>query len=648
MPSMLSPTAEPEDGAQPPGAEPPGPGEELRFQAPGDHRATRVAAMTTTAMLRRLPQLVRRALALGWQVDRTSLLVLLGCQLLAGALGAFGLLATTRTLAALVAAGHIAARLHQAAPSLVLLAVAAGVRAVLSIAVGSLAQRIGPKISRQAELMLLDAGTNAELAAYDHPGFNDRWDAADRGAEVARDLLPQTQNLIAATLSLVAAASVLTLLHPLLLPLLLFGAVPRALASVRAARIGYLAMLRTHQDRRLLSMLRWYLMDKQVADQVRSDTVAGYLLGRYRAAGDRIDRTSDRAVWEAARVSLLGAALAGAAAGLLWLALGLLLAGGRLSVASAGTAVIAVTAAAQAVQGITGYGTDLYRTGLYLDDWSSFVDEAAGQRLARGTRRPGPPEVVELRDVSFAYPGTDRPILNRVSLTVRRGEIVAVVGENGAGKSTLMRLLCGLNLATEGSVRWDGVDIRELDPHEVWRHTAVVPQKFAEWPDTARENIRLGQPTAGGDRDVLAAARASGAHEVIDRLRSGLDTLLAREWWGGVALSGGQWQRIAVARAFFRSGGLLVLDEPTSDLDPRAEHRIFGGLRRLAADRAVVLVTHNLANTVVADRIVVLERGEITQLGRFDELTRQPGLFRELWQLSQDRRPVPGQRDDRD
>ncbi|WP_051970204.1 ATP-binding cassette domain-containing protein [Kitasatospora azatica] len=618
--------------------------EELKFQAPGDNRAVVARGMTTGAMLRRLPQLMRRALALGWQVDRASLGALLGCQLLSGLLGAFGLLATTRTLTALIAGGHLADRLREAVPSLLVLAVAAGARAVLGIAVSSLSQRIGPKISRQAELLLLDAGTNAELAAYDHPGFNDRWDAADRGADQARDLLPQTQNLIAAALQLAAAALVLTVLHPLLLPLLLVGAVPRALASVRAARITYLAMLATFEDRRLLSMLRWNLMDKQVADQVRSDTLADYLLGRYRAAGARIDRTSDAAAWRSARVSLAGAALAGLGAGVLWLALGWLLATGRLSVASAGTAVIAVSSSSQAVQGIVGYGTDLYRTGLYLDDWSTFVDEAAGRRLARGAVKPGPPAVVELREVTFRYPGAEAPIIDKLSLTVRRGEIVAIVGENGAGKSTLMKLLCGLNLATEGQVLWDGVDMRELDPREVWRHTAVVPQKFAEWPDTARENIQLGQPTAGGDADVLTAARASGAHEVIDRLRSGLNTLLAREWWGGVALSGGQWQRIAIGRAFFRAGGLLVLDEPTSDLDPRAEHRIFSGLRQVAADRAVVLVTHNLANTAVADRIVVLGHGEILQQGPFEQLTEEPGLFRELWLLSQDRSAIPRQR----
>ncbi|MEY9846151.1 ATP-binding cassette subfamily B protein [Streptacidiphilus sp. BW17] len=618
--------------------------EALRWQMAGDNRIAAGQSMTTGAMVRRLPELMRRALALGWQIDRTALVVLLTCQVVSGVLGAFGLLATTRTLTALIASGHIGERLHQAAPSLAVLAVAAGARAVLAVTVSSLSQRIGPKISRQAELLMLDAGSNAELAAYDTPGFNDRADAADRGADISRDLLPETQSMIASSLSLIAAASVLAVLHPLLLGLLLLGAIPRALASVRSARINYLAMHGSYDDRRLLNMLRWYLMDKTVADQVRSDTMADYLLTRYRAAGKRIDESNDRAVGQSARISLIGSAASGVGAGVLWLALGWLLADGRISVASAGTAVIAVTSSAQAMQGIIGYGTDLYRTGLYLDHWTTFVDEAAGRRLARGTIKPSAPSVIELKGVSFTYPDADKPVLDGVDLTVRRGEIIAVVGVNGAGKSTLLKLLCGLNLATKGQVLWDGVDMNDLDAQAVWRHTAVVPQSFARWPDTARQNIQLGQPTERGDEAVMDAAKAAGADEVIATLRSGLDTLLAREWWGGVALSGGQWQRIAVARGFHRRGGLLVLDEPTSDLDARGERTIFDGLREAAAGNAVILVTHNLANTSVADRIIVLEDGRITQRGHFDELVHQPGLFADLWQLSQDRRPVPAPR----
>ncbi|NUR05362.1 MAG: ABC transporter ATP-binding protein [Streptomyces sp.] len=220
---------------------------------------------------------------------------------------------------------------------------------------------------------------------------------------------------------------------------------------------------------------------------------------------------------------------------------------------------------------------------------------------------------------------------------VRSGEVLALVGENGSGKTTLGKLLARLYLPTGGAVTWDGTDTRDLNAHAAWSRVAVVPQDYAEWPMTARENITLGQPTPAGDTAVSQATRASGADEVIANLRSGLDTLLAREWWGGQQLSGGQWQRVALARAFHRPAGLLVLDEPTAALDPRAEHRIFTGLRELAADRAVVLVTHRLANVAVADKVAVLDHGRLVQYGSFTELRETPGAFRDLWLLSNDR-----------
>jgi ATP-binding cassette, subfamily B, bacterial len=289
-----------------------------------------------------------------------------------------------------------------------------------------------------------------------------------------------------------------------------------------------------------------------------------------------------------------------------------------------------------AVKGITSYGSRLFRTGMYLEDWMLFLEEAGGHRLMRGSRTARAPHLVKAENLTYTYPSTDQPALENIDLQVRRGEIVALIGENGSGKTTLAKLLSALYLPTTGAVTWDGVDTRDIDPHALWKQTAVVPQDFTHWPLSARENITLGQPVQDGDAAIARAAAESGADEVIAGLRNGLSTLLAREWWGGQELSGGQWQRVAIARAFHRPAGLLVLDEPTSALDPRAEHRIFSGLRTLARDRAVVLVTHRLLNVSVADRIIVLDRGRIIQQGSFTELVEAPGLFRDLWLLQND------------
>jgi hypothetical protein len=216
--------------------------EELKFVIPGDRRIEAANAITTRSMAKRLPQLIRRSLALGWQVDHAAVVALLGVQILSGVLEAFGLMATTGVIKPLIASQHISGdQLRSAVPSLVVLSGAIGLRALLGIASTALSARLAPRIAREAELKLLDAATKAELAAYDNPGYNDRWDAADRGVEVSRDFLTQAQYILAASASLIASACVLTAVHPILLPLLVLAALPKGLASVRAARISRLA-----------------------------------------------------------------------------------------------------------------------------------------------------------------------------------------------------------------------------------------------------------------------------------------------------------------------------------------------------------------------------------------------------------------------
>ncbi|MBH1934156.1 ABC transporter ATP-binding protein [Streptomyces sp. AV19] len=187
----------------------------------------------------------------------------------------------------------------------------------------------------------------------------------------------------------------------------------------------------------------------------------------------------------------------------------------------------------------------------------------------------------------------------------------------------------------EGAER--GSDHVDMDADSAWEHVALVPQEWARWPFHARENVTLGRVLPEGDKAVWNAARRSGAQEVIESLPKGLDQLLGKELWSGHGLSGGQRQRIAIARAFYRPAGLFVLDEPTSALDARAEHHIFRELREQASDRCTVLVTHRIENTRFADRIVVMNKGRIEQMGTYDELVAVPGLFSELHALSQDR-----------
>ncbi|MFI1290919.1 ABC transporter ATP-binding protein [Streptomyces sp. NPDC020792] len=597
-------------------------------------------------MARRLPQLVRRSLALAWRVDRRATIGLLLCQAVTGVMQALGLVAISGTLTALLTSGDVYQRLLQAWPSVALLGGTAGVRALLGITVSWLSSRLGPLMSREAEQMLLTGCAEVELCAYDEPDFNHDREAADRGAQVTGDLIDEGQDLIASSASFVAGAIVLAGVHWVLLPLLVAASLPQALAQVSAARVRYLANLRSNGDLRMLSILRWHIYTKEAADQIRAGTMAAFLSDRYRQTVARINREDRAAADKGARMSLIGALCGGLGSAVVWAAVVWLLATSRISVGHAGTAVFALQTVGQSVRGLVSVGARAVRTGLYMDDWSGFLDKAGGFRMRRGAHRPGPPKKIEIRSVTHRYAGKNQDALSDVTLTLRQGEVTALVGFNGSGKSTLSKLISGLYLPTEGQVLWDGVPTGDAEPQALWQQVALVPQTYARWPLTVRENITLGQPSARGDAAVREACEAAGADEVVDKLGAGLDTLLAREWLNGEELSGGQWQRIALGRAFFRQAGLLVLDEPTANLDPLAEYRIFQRLRGLARDRVVLLVTHRITSVAVADRIVVLDEGRVVQEGTYEQLSQQPGLFRQLLscQVSSDARDDDEQR----
>nr|WP_237693383.1 ATP-binding cassette domain-containing protein [Streptomyces sp. SID2888] len=363
-----------------------------------------------------------------------------------------------------------------------------------------------------------------------------------------------------------------------------------------------------------------------------------FLSIRYRQVSDRLEAEALAAAVRGLRVQLAGDAVSALTLCAAFAALAGLVISGHLAAAAAGTALFALRTATAALTTLTRALARVFRTGLYLDDWAAFIDEADQHRTHRG-HRPLPedgPSVISARGITFTPPGSDRPAVDQVDLDLKQGEIVALVGENGSGKTTLVHLLTGLYLPDAGEVTWDGIDLADAAPEDVWRQVAMTPQEYTRWPLTARENITLGTPSERGDAAVLEAARASGADAVLEALPNGLDTSLARSWWGGHDLSGGQWQRIALARSFHADAAVHILDEPTAALDARAERQVFDRFRELADSRTALVITHRLANARVADRIVVMADGRIVESGSYQGLlARDGGLFAELHRLQE-------------
>ncbi|MEU1967382.1 ABC transporter ATP-binding protein [Micromonospora sediminicola] len=599
------------------------------------HRATELAHTGFWSVARRLPTLVREAIALGWATSRRDTAASLGLNVAAGLLTTLGLLATTGVLQQLFAAGPTPGRIRAALPALALAAAAVTARGALTIAAGWAQARLIPQINYTVERRLFETTSVVELAAFDDAGFAEEMDRArDRGLIEAGALVNDTVNLVTGVVGVVATAAAVTIIHPLLLPCLLVAAAPEAVTAVRMARRQHIDWLARITRRRRKWMLGDLMANRHTAAEIRAYQMRDFLLSEYRL----MTRLETRAELRLARAQTvtraIGLSVTGVATFGLYLVLGALLMGGVVVLAAAATALLALQSARSSLRTTIFATNSLYEDALYYQDYRDFLDRA-GQRVPTGGQRPVDGfERIDLDRVSLRYPDTDAAAVDEVSLTIRRGEVVALVGENGSGKTTLAKLIAGLYRPTGGAIRWDGVDAAELDPRQVAAQVAVMSQDWWKFPFTARQNIRVGRHDRadGPGPSVEAAAREAAAHDMISELPFGYDTLLDRQFKDGQDLSGGQWQRLVAARGLYRDARLLICDEPSAALDARAEHALFQHLRR-RPDRAVVLITHRLANVRHADQIFVLDHGRLVQHGDHDALMAQAGPYRELFEL---------------
>ncbi len=593
----------------------------------------RLAETSFGAVARQLPGLVGQAIRLGWEANRRDMVATIGLNLFSGVLTGFALLATTGVLEALFAAGPTPHRVRAALPSLLLVGTAVAARSGLQAAAGWAQSRLHPQVDRVVEIRLLDLTTQVELAAFDDAEFYDAMQRArDRGLYSAPQVVANVLDCVTGAVGIVAAALVVAVLQPILLALLLLAELPGGWAAVRSARIGYITNFALADSHRRKWILTDLMAERCTAAEMRSFTLRHFMLARVARLAAYARDAQMKVATRQALTRVSAQAAGGVATAGVYTALGILLAVGALPLAVAGTAVLAIRSAQASLNTLLYAVNQCYEEGLYFSDYLAFCADAA-RRIPPPGRKPVPAgfDRITADAITFTYPGASRAALRDVSIEIGRGEVVALVGENGSGKTTLAKVLAGLYRPDSGTVRWDQTAISDVGAEPLRERISVIAQDHANWPLTVRHNITMGREADPAAMDLAAAA--SGADTVIAKLAHGYDTLLDRHFKDGAELSGGQWQRIAAARGFYRSAPLLIMDEPTAALDARAEYAMFCSIRGHAAGRSVLLITHRLASVKHADRIYVLCDGQVIEQGVHADLLALGGQYADLFTL---------------
>lgn len=470
---------------------------------------------------------------------------------------------------------------------------------------------------------------------YEYSEYNDQLNRACEGASGrSLALLENTGRLLQNTVTLFAMAGILAP-YGFGLPItLVVSAFPAFYVLTYFNKIQYQWSQRTTTDRRWLMYYDYLLTNNATAAEVRLFDYADYFQSSYRNLRRRLRheqfhllklQTLGRFVATIIALSIAGGAMA-------WIGRQVLL--GILTLGDLALFFQAFGQGQSIVRDLLNNLGQIYRNSLFLGNLFEFlqIQSKIVEPLNPVPVPSTPKKGILFRQVTFRYPGTSEPVLNNFNLTLPAGKIVAIVGDNGAGKSTLIKLLCRFYDPESGSIELDGIDLRNFSVKAFRRLITVLFQSPIHYYTTAGENIGLGDISAASNyTEIQAAAKASGIDDKIDRLPLGYNTMLGKLFPEGTDLSGGQWQRLALARAFFRRAQIIILDEPTSAMDPWAEHDWLERFRTLASNRTAVVITHRFTLAMRADIIHVMRAGEIVESGTHDELLAQGGFYAQSW-----------------
>ena len=492
------------------------------------------------------------------------------------------------------------------------------------------------KYTYHVSVRVMEHAASLDLLAYEDPAFYDRLERARVQATDRLYMIQAIGRLIQQVITTITLSISIMVFSPWLLLMLIVGVIPAFVGETHFAFLGYAKNFRQTPIRRQLDYLRILGGSKEAAKELKLFGLRDFLTSRFKGLSTQV---YEEDVALARRKVIAGAVLS--------------------AIGTAGYYTAYVFAVWRTVTGVFSFGTltllanaireassNLQQTfstlstiadqALFLTDLIAFF-EMRPTIQSKPNALPTPRPIrrgFEFRNVSFRYPGSSRLVLNNLNFHLHPGERVALIGENGEGKTTIVKLLTRLYDPVEGQVLLDGVDLREYNLEDLYREIGVIFQDYMRYEMTARENIAVGRIEQVDNLELLQqSAQKSMADEVVGKLASGYEQMLGRRFDGGVDLSGGEWQKVALARAYLRDAQVLILDEPTSALDARSEYEVFQRFAELTTGKMALFISHRFSTVRMADRIVVLENGRIAEEGNHDVLTHLGGRYAEMFEL---------------